>query len=157
MNRLYFRFLFALIIALSLTILPLPQPLSNFRPPWVLLLVLYFEFYLLPSFNILTLLILGLILDVLLASVMGEHAFALILVTWIASQRARRFNYFSMGQQIIFIGFLCLIYQSLIIIIEAFQGHPISFISIGGVMISSILWPWIKLLGNDTLQLKKSR
>lgn len=152
----YLRFLLTLIVALSLTILPLPQPLSSFRPPWVLLLVLYFEFFLLPCFNILVLLILGLMLDVLLASVMGEHAFALILVTWIASQRVRRFNYFSTGQQMIFIGFLCLIYQSLIIIIEVLQGHPISFISIGGVMISSILWPWIKLLGNDTLQLKKN-
>lgn len=152
----YLRLLTALILSLSLTILPLPHPLSNFRPSWVLLFILYLEFFLFPYFNLIILFIVGLALDVLLSTVLGEHVFALLLVTWIASRKNRRFNYFSIGQQMAFIALLCLLYQLVIIIIEAFQGSSMSFMMVGGsAFTSSILWPWIKLIGNDTLQQKR--
>ncbi|ASQ46372.1 rod shape-determining protein MreD [Legionella clemsonensis] len=153
--NLYLRLLVAVLISLALTILPLPDSLTGLRPPWILMLVLYLQFFLPNYFNMITLLIIGLILDVLLATVLGEHAFALSVTTWLASNKARRFYFFSMGQQMALIGFFCLLYQMLILVMELFLGYRMDFLmSVGSAAISMILWPWVRLLADDTLRAK---
>ena len=92
-------------------------------------------------------LLIGLILDTLLASVIGEHAFALLLVTWIAYTKSRRFRFFSMMQQIFLIGFFCLLYQTIISITDALLGFNYSLLSpIISAFTGMFLWPWIRLL-----------
>ena len=44
MMSLNVRFLMALFLALTLTILPLPAELTDYRPFWVLMFVLYIQF-----------------------------------------------------------------------------------------------------------------
>src|SRR4029079_7441140 len=105
MKNLRIKLLLGFIVALILSILPMPSLISAFRPPWVLLLVLYIEYFLPGNFKLTSLLFVGLLMDVLLSTVIGEHSFALLLVTWIASSRSRRFQFFSMMQQIFLIGF----------------------------------------------------
>lgn len=155
MNSLNLRLIIAIILAFVLTILPLPDLLVGLRPPWVLMLVLYLQYYLPDHFNISLLVIIGLMLDVLLATVIGEHAFALCFVSWIASNKARRFSFFSIGQQMGLIGFFCLLYQVLILTIDAFLGFHIGFLmSVGSALISVLFWPWVRLLADDTLLAK---
>ena len=138
--------------ALLLSILPMPVLISAFRPPWVLLLVLYIEYFLPGNFRLTTLLFVGLLLDVLLATVIGEHSFALLSVTWLASNKSRRFQFFSMMQQICLIGFFCLLYQSIISLITALLGFNYSlFTPVTSALVGMFLWPWIRLLGEDTL------
>ncbi|MCW8400151.1 rod shape-determining protein MreD [Legionella sp. PATHC038] len=152
MRNLRIRLCLAFIIALLLSILPMPELISAFRPPWVLLLVLYIEYFLPGNFRLTTLLFVGLLLDVLLATVIGEHSFALLLVTWIASSKSRRFQFFSMMQQIFLIGFFCLLYQSIISLITALLGFNYSlFTPVASALVGMFLWPWIRLLGEDTL------
>ncbi|KTD47663.1 rod shape-determining protein MreD [Legionella quateirensis] len=152
MRNLRLRLWIGFIGALVLSILPMPEILSAFRPPWILLLVLYIEYYLPGNFRLTTLLITGLLLDVLLSTVIGEHSFALLLVTWIASSKSRRFQFFSMIQQICLIGFFCLLYQSVISFIDALLGFHYSllmpFIS---AVLGMFFWPWIRLLGDGSL------
>lgn len=146
------RLFIAMLLALVLTILPLPTFISGFRPPWALMLILYLQCFLPDYFNTIMLLIVGLLLDVLLSTVLGEHVFALSLVTWIASNKARRFSFFSIGQQMTLIGFFCLFYQMVILVIDAFLGNNVSLImSLGSVLIAMLLWPWVKLIADDTL------
>lgn len=146
------RLCLSFIVALLLSILPMPELISAFRPPWVLLLVLYIEYFLPGNFRLTTLLFVGLLLDVLLATVIGEHSFALLLVTWIASNKSRRFQFFSMMQQIFFIGFFCLLYQSIISLIAALLGFNYSlFAPAASALVGMFIWPWIRLLGEDTL------
>lgn len=45
MNFVSLRLFAAVIIALALTILPLPEVLLGLRPPWVLILILYWQFF----------------------------------------------------------------------------------------------------------------
>ncbi|MBA2648120.1 MAG: rod shape-determining protein MreD [Legionella sp.] len=138
------------ILVLVLSILPLPEMITAFRPAWVLLLVLYIEYFLPGKFNLATVVMLGLVLDVLLSSVIGEHSFALLLVTWIASSKSRRFQFFSMMQQIFLIGFFCLIYQMVIVFINALLGfHYNIYNPFICAFVSMFFWPWIRLLGED--------
>lgn len=154
MSTLNLRLLIATILVLALTILPLPAILLGFRPPWVLLLILYWQFFIPDHFNVALLLIIGLALDVLLSTVLGEHAFALSLVSWLASSRARRFRLFTMGQQMALIGICCLLYQALILMIDASLGFYHGFlVFLGSTVISIILWPWVRLIADDSLRL----
>ncbi len=152
MNSMNIRLFAALILALALTILPLPALLVGLRPPWALILILYLQFYLAEYFNLFVLVIIGMALDVLLSTVLGEHVFALSIVAWIASSKARRFRLFSMGQQMALIGFFCLLYQLLILIIDASLGYYYGFIlPLGSTLISILVWPWIRLIADESL------
>jgi rod shape-determining protein MreD len=91
-------------------------------------------------------------MDVLLSTVIGEHSFALLLVTWIASSRSRRFQFFSMMQQIFLIGFFCFLYQSIISLISTLLGFNYSiFTPLTSALVGMFIWPWIRLLGEDNL------
>jgi len=157
MTSLRLRWFVALIITFILTILPLPALLLSFRPPWILLFVLYVQFFLPDYFNLAVLLVIGLVLDVLLSTVLGEHAFALSFVVWVASNKARRFRLFSMSQQMVLIGFFCFLYQTIILIIDASFGYHVRFItSLGGTLVSILLWPWVRLILDDSFLAKIS-
>lgn len=152
MKNLHLRLGAGFIGALILSILPMPEFISAFRPPWILLLVLYIEYFLPGNFKLTALLIVGLILDVLFSTVIGEHSFALFLTTWIASSKSRRFQFFSMMQQIFLIGFFCLIYQAIISFIDALLGFNYSiFMPFASAMLGMFIWPWIRLLGDGSL------
>ncbi len=152
MKNLRLRLWIGFIGALVLSILPIPELISAFRPPWVLLLVLYIEYYLPGNFKLTALLVVGLLLDVLLSTVIGEHSFALLLVTWIASGKSRRFQFFSMLQQICLIGFFCLLYQSVISFTDALLGfHYDLMMPLASAVLGMFFWPWIRLLGDGSL------
>jgi rod shape-determining protein MreD len=145
------------IAALILSILPMPQLLHAFRIPWVLLLILYIEYFLPGNFKITVLLLVGLILDVLLSTVIGEHSFALLVVTWIASSKSRRFQFFSILQQMCLIGFFCLLYQFFISFIDALLGFNYSLLMpLTSALLGMLLWPWIRSFG-DGLVLTRLR
>lgn len=152
-----FRLVFAWILALTLTILPLPDFTHGIRPSWVLLLALYVQFYLPQYFNVICLFLLGLCLDVLLSTVMGEHAFALVLTCWLADNKVRRFRLFSLGQQMGLIAVFCFLDQAAIFVIDAFVGYRNSgLLLVGNAVMGILLWPWIRLVADDAL-LKKQK
>lgn len=152
MTHLRLRLWTGFIGALILSILPMPELISAFRPPWILLLVLYIEYFLPGNFKLTSLLIVGLLLDVLLSTVIGEHSFALLLITWVASSKSRRFQFFSMVQQICLIGFFCFLYQVVIAFIDALLGYNYSlFMPFASALLGMFIWPWIRLLGDGSL------
>lgn len=155
MNTLRLRLWVAFLAALTLSILPMPALFAEFRPPWMLLLVLYLEYFLPGKFKLTALLLVGLLLDVLLSTVIGEHSFALLLVTWIASNKSRRFQFFSIGQQICFVGFFCLLYQAVICFIDALLGFNYNvLLPLASAFSSMLLWPWIRLLADGSLLIR---
>lgn len=147
------RVSFAFLLALILTIIPLPEVLMGARPPWVLLLSLYLQFYRPTSFNLSVLVFLGLALDVLLSTVLGEHVFALTFVTFFANSKARRFYFFSIGQQMGLIAVFTLLYQFVLCLIDGFLGFKVQLIgSASSVLLSIMLWPWIRLAAEEFLR-----
>ncbi|WP_131783306.1 rod shape-determining protein MreD [Legionella gresilensis] len=149
------RLFIAFIVALCLTICPMPSLLMGIKPPWILLFILYIQFYLPDRFNLFTVIILGLILDALLSTVIGEHVLALSLTTWIANSKARRFYFFSIGQQMALIGFFCFLYQLIMVITDTFLGFHINLVLIlVNTIISILIWPWLRLIADDVIRNK---
>lgn len=135
------RLLLLMFLAFIFTIIALPEPIAIFRPFWVLLLMLYIQFMLPNVFHLSIVVVFGLILDALGANAMGEHVFALGLVAWCASGRARRFKFFSMPQQIVWIFVLCLIYQSTLSLLNYILGYPFSPVYLViSVCMSTLIW-----------------
>ncbi len=156
MNTVNGRFFFAMFSMLVLTIIPIPAVFAVFRPPWVLLFVLYIQFFLPRYFRVTWVFLLGLSMDVLLASVIGEHAFAMLLTSCLAATKARRFHFFSIAQQMILIALFCSAYQLILVLIDAAVGYTngVWFVA-GTVFVTMIFWPWVKLLADNTLLPKR--
>lgn len=72
-----------LLIAIVLTIVPLPEVVAPFRPPWVTMAIIYWGMMWPRLCGILTAFICGLILDVLSGSLLGQHAMALSVVSYL--------------------------------------------------------------------------
>lgn len=145
--QLNLRLILAFFIALILTILPLPNSLSCFRPPWVLLVILYIQFFLPTYFRVTVTIVIGLCLDLLLSTLMGEHVIALAMTTWLASTRVRRFHMFSLPQQMGIITLLSLTYQLTLYFIDTYQDFNHSLTMVFGTTLTSlIIWPWLSLL-----------
>ncbi len=143
------RLLLILISAIVLTILPLPVLISPFRPPFILLFILYVQFFVPQYFNVTWVLFLGLCLDVLMFTVIGEHALILLLTSWVASGKTRRFNFFSTIQQMFLVLLFCLFYQMLLALINASFGYSKEIWSVCiTAIVGMFLWPWIRWLAD---------
>lgn len=116
-------------LAFLLTILPIWQPLVVLKPFFVLLLLLYIQFMLNDVFNISWIIFCGLMLDVLCSTCLGQHVLALCLVAWCASSRAKRFKFFSISQQLIWISVLGGIYQCVLVGVSYCLGYKISLLA----------------------------
>lgn len=148
MLHLNIRFLMAVFFALILTIIPLQSLLSSVRPPWVLMLLLYIQFFSPDQFKLTMVITLGLVLDVLLATLLGEHALALVITTWVASSRVRRFHLFGLPEQMALITLLCCLNELILYYIDLCQGFDHSLVMVfGTTFMSVLLWPWIKCHG----------
>jgi len=155
----YFRLIILIVLSLMLTMLTLPEEISIFRPFWLLLLMLYIQLMLPNVFHLSGVILFGLTLDVVAGTPLGQHLFALTCVAWCANTRAKRFKFFSMPQQMIWILVLCLLYQVIVCSFDYIFGYPISFSSvISPVCMSTLTWPLVRhgiekfLLGKKRLR-----
>lgn len=149
MKSLSLRVLLTHIAALLATLMPLPAVLQPIRPPWILLLLLYAQFFLPQTFYLAWVVILGLCLDVLQATLFGQHALALLVTTWIASGWVQTFHFFTIYQQMVLVALFGLCYQFLLNVCEAICGHTHGFFWMFGVaLVCLISWPWIRFLAD---------
>ncbi|MCX7117636.1 MAG: rod shape-determining protein MreD [Legionellales bacterium] len=140
-----FRLLIALLLAMVLTIVPLSPLIMGLRPPWILMLILYLQFFMPNYFNITLVFVLGLCIDVLLSTVIGEHAFALLMSVWIARGCARRFHFFSIVQQMVLVLFFCTVYLGILYVIDAFLGNQTNIgLVFATALLSMMFWPWVQ-------------
>ncbi len=155
MKSLYPRLLAAVIISLLFSIVPLPDFLSGIRPPIVLLFILYVQFYLPAFFSLTAILLIGLCMDVLLATILGQHAMALVLASWLLNSRARRFQFFSIGQQMLLVGLVCFIYQFSLLLVDIVSAANYHWFSaLACALLGMFFWPWLKILADDSFFLK---
>src|SRR5689334_19616348 len=99
------------IVAVLLEILPMPDAAMWFRPDWTVLVTLYWVMVMPQRINVGIACFMGLILDGLSGSLLGEHAFALTIVAFLMSLWQRQFKHFPMWQSILFIGAFLILYK----------------------------------------------
>ncbi len=138
------------IAALILTIIPLPGWMVAFRPEWLALALIYWCMALPHRIGIFTAFFLGLILDVLKGGVIGQHALALVVVTFLTLKVYQQIRIYPMWQQALSIMGLLILYQVLVMWINGIIDTKSSDWNYWLPVVSStLLWPWIYLILRD--------
>ncbi len=142
-----FIILLTFLLALMLTIMPMPITVDAFRPDWVLIIVLYWSMALPTKVNVITAWVLGFILDVLLGSVLGVHAAAMAISVYIAAVNYQKIRNFSLWQQSLIVAVLSALYNLLTFWMEHFLTQVPFLVSyLYPVITSMVVWPWAFLL-----------
>ena len=133
-----------LILALILTLLPLPDWARPYRPQWISLVLLYWCIALPHRIGIGTGLSVGILLDILTGTLLGQQALSLALLAYLGIQWHTQLRVSPLGQ------------QAWGILILLFIGHALQQLITGATsgrtpslgywwipVLSAFLWPWI--------------
>ena len=134
----------SLLVAFILNILPLPVWSQWFRPEWVVLVVLYWVIAFPEVVGIGFAWTMGLILDGLNGTVLGEHALALLLVAFLAYAWFRQIKSFPLWQTTLLILLLIFFYKLVIWLVQGMTGQFFFSGAYGySILTSALLWPWV--------------
>lgn len=137
-------------VAIMLTSIPLPEWITHWRPAWVALTLVYWCIALPERIGVLTAWIIGILLDVLHGSLLGQHALGLAFVAFIALSYHQRIRVFPVVQQALVVGSTMFIYQAWLLIIYNTLGskqYPSTFLM--GALTSALVWPWLFIILRD--------
>jgi rod shape-determining protein MreD len=154
--KLTIHWFLVLSLCFILMLLPWPHLLSPILPPWCLFLLFYTVVGLRAHLAWLAILFVGLMLDVMQGTILGEHVLALTLSLWMTRLDPKLYYNPAIDRQMIWIGGVFLVYQVVMFVLNAILFTMLSwqfFIQIClSVMLSVILWPWIALLLDRTFK-----
>ena len=120
------RLLLTALVALILTVLPLPRWLDVVRPAFLVLTVLYWSVNAPRAGGLAIGFFAGLMLDVFQGPVLGEHALALSLVTYIAVREHQRIRSKPAIQQALIVFPALMLYELVLFMIDGWTGHPVT-------------------------------
>ena len=134
-------------VAFVLTLLPLPAVLDLMRPYWVALVIIY---WCLETQDLVTLglaFIIGIILDLLSASLLGLHALSLVIMVYLVTRFRARLRFFPPWQQALSVLALLVNDRIILLWIISLRGEPLPSLDFWLPPIAgTLLWPWLFLL-----------
>jgi len=132
------------LLAFILTLLPIPLWAGWFRPAWVLLVLIYWNLRFPNQVNIGIAWFVGLLMDVLNGTLLGEHALAMTVASYFVIKMHARIRMFPLVQQGLCVLLLVLLYQFVIYNIQGFVNEaPQSKWYWISALVSMLLWPWV--------------
>jgi len=120
------RLLLSALLALILTVLPLPWWLDVARPAFLVLTVIYWSVNAPRAGGLAIGFFAGLMLDVFQGPVLGEHALALSLITYIAVREHQRIRSKPAIQQALIVLAALIMYEVVLFMIDGWTGHPVT-------------------------------
>lgn len=139
--------LISILIALMLTMMPLPEWLAAFRPDWVALVIVFWAMSVPRSYSVGVAWIVGIFVDVTQGTLLGQHALALCAITYIAVKFHLLMRVFPLLQLTATIFALLALYQFLLFWINGVAGvYATSVTYWGPVITGSLIWPWFYTL-----------
>ncbi|TDY04338.1 rod shape-determining protein MreD [Thiohalophilus thiocyanatoxydans] len=119
--------LLSFVVALALTIMPLPGTLEALRPEWVIMVLVYWVMALPQRIGVGIAWILGLLLDVVRDALLGQYAIALALIAFIVINLHQRMRVFPIWQQALALALLVILQYILVFWIKGMTGELPSF------------------------------
>jgi len=132
------------VIALALEVLPLPTWAEPARPGWVITVLIWWCLNQPQRVNVGTAFALGIVLDVLKGTLLGQHALALSLVAALSARFHLQLRVFPLWQQTSLIGLLALLAGVMLWWTDGISGQPSSLLlRVPSVITTALLWPWL--------------
>ncbi len=142
----------SLVMAIVLTIVPLPPMLAPLKPYWVALVMIYWHLEAGRLRHLGQAFVLGLVVDLLTGSLLGMHALSLIILSYLLGRFRARIRFFPPWQQAAAI--LALLVNDRIvqlwIVVLADRGLP-EWSWWLSPLVGVAIWPWL-FLGLDALR-----
>lgn len=136
--RLWF-ILLSLIVALVLNFIPTASVL--WIPDWIALVLVFWSIREPRHVGMGSAFLLGVAMDVADASLMGQHALAYVMITYLAGLLSRRVLWFPLGQQALHVAPLLLLAQAIQVAVRLVPGVDFPGLSYFiGPFIGAVLW-----------------
>jgi rod shape-determining protein MreD len=116
----------SVLVALILTVLPLPPWADVVRPAFLVLTVIYWSVNAPRAGGLAIGFFAGLLLDVFQGPVLGEHALALSLITYIAVREHQRIRSKPAIQQALIVFLALVLYEVVLFMIDGWTGNPVT-------------------------------
>lgn len=125
-----------------LLILPLPDWVKIYRPDWVALILIYWSMALPKRVGLWSAFIVGLLVDTLLGTLLGHHALALVVITYLNLNVYLRIRVLSLPQQSFYVFSLLVISQLIISWMNGIMGLTVPIQAVfGAPFIGMLMWP----------------
>ncbi|HYP66452.1 MAG TPA: rod shape-determining protein MreD [Steroidobacteraceae bacterium] len=136
------RLMLSVLVALILTVLPLPPWLDVVRPAFLVLTVIYWSVNAPRAGGLAIGFFAGLLLDLFQGPVLGEHALALSLITYIAVREHQRIRSKPAIQQALIVFAALILYEVVLFMIDGWTGNPVtSPLRWVHTVTGALLWP----------------
>ena len=135
----------SLVLTLALSLVPLPHLISSFRPDWVAVVLLYWSLTAPRRFSLLTAFWMGIVLDTLTGSLLGQHALALLVIVYLAERLHLRIRVFPVSQLGITVLALLGLYEFILFWIDGVAGRTVPVSERWGPPLAGTL-VWLALL-----------
>ena len=141
---------FTFFAALLLTILPMPSWAVEFRPPWASLILIFWCITAPQQIGVLIGWCVGLLVDVLIGAMLGEHALMLAITAFICHKLYNRIRVFPIWQQALFVFLLVLIERIVSFWVRSsFDQMTSSLLFWAPAFVGGIVWPWLYIILRD--------
>lgn len=132
----------SMIVALMLAMAPMPQWAEPFRPDWVTLTLIYWAMSFPHSYSVGSAWIVGLVLDVAQGTLLGQHALALTIVTYITVKFYLQLRQFPLLQLMATVFAVLALYRFILFWVNGVAGINAPAIVYWAPVISgTIIWP----------------
>jgi rod shape-determining protein MreD len=136
------RLLLSALVALTLTVLPLPAWADPWRPQFLVLAVLFWSINAPRTGGVAFGFFAGLMLDVFQGPVLGEHALALSLMAYIGVREHQRIRSKPAFQQALIVFAALILYELVLFAIDGWTGHPVtSLLRWVHTVTGALIWP----------------
>ena len=137
----------SIIVALMLTIVPLPDGVEPYRPDWVALTLIYWTMTLPRTYSIGTAWIVGIVLDLAQGTLLGQHALAMSFMIYVTAKFHLQLRVFPLLQMTATVFALLSLYQFLLFWINGVVGLHTEAVSYWGPVITgTALWPLLSVV-----------
>jgi rod shape-determining protein MreD len=145
--KLYLKLISTVLLAMMLAIFPLPEWINWLRPLWVVMLLIYWVLVMPQHISVGFAWIIGLLLDVLMDTVLGAHALALVIFVYLITKFSHRILLFSIWRQALAVFIIIILYQAILFWIQAMvSSMVITWQYWLPSLTSAIFWPVVYIL-----------
>ena len=139
-----------LIISLVLSVMPMPENLEYYRLQWAALVLIYWCMALPERVGVGIGFFVGLLLDILTGTLLGQHAFGLSVISFATVKTHKRVRVFPLWQQSVFVTLLLYVDRLLFFWVDGTIGRPAGMLeSWVAPLLGGLIWPWLFIVFRD--------
>jgi rod shape-determining protein MreD len=140
----------SLLIAMVLAIMPQPVWAMYARPQWIFVVLLFWMVMVPQKLGPVFSFLLGLYLDILTGTLLGQHAFVFVIATYSVQRFLRVIQGMPVWQHMLLVGFFSLVNTMIALLFARWQGGAVwHWQMLLPAIMNMLIWPWLYFLCRD--------